>query len=448
VLNRVCPEERYGDHARKLGDFGTRLIHHTCTLVSNKEDYKTFMTIIRAKGWYRPLSWDLLVRNQESLTLEDVVHVGKIHSEYPSGNEDFFNETISRLHKNVRYTLCTKVTEEFVQRMTEDEKIEFFKLKIKKEESIAFDNSVIAKHYLAVSYAKFRPLIKENPEYLVPSAEIIIHNDDKELAEVTLKHTTVSPPTCECLFKMISTESKMEVIKKDISRYGTYYHHYIKDSFTKREYPTLLETVLKTHKKEGWNYVKALFELVVTNKGNVAALNQVIKDNDLTPGIIPVDKIVYKHLDNDCKVKMILTGIKDNSDTDSYYRQYNDSSNDTYEYLFKTMSRSDLEQAYQGHFLYSPYVRYMAHAMTPEEIHCVADRDENFRQHNVTLLGYPYFRKYENSMGQLKKMVGDRRKPHNRNFFNAILKIFKEASPSMRFILDLEEEAKNEGDEV
>lgn len=447
MLNRIFPEQRYGDHARHLGGFGVKLINHTCTLVSNKEDYKTFMTIIRDKGWYGPLSWDLLVRNQDALTLEDVVYVGKLHSGYPSGNEDFFNETISRLHKNVRYTLCTKVTEEFVQRMTEDEKIEFFKLKIKKEETIAFDNSVIAKHFLNVSYAKFRPLIKENPDYLVSSAEMIIKNDDKELAEATLKHTSVSSPTCECLFKMISTESKMEVVKKDISRYSSYYHYHIENSFTKKEYPKLLETVLKFHKKEGWHYVQTLFGIVVINKGNLAALNQVIRDNDLTPGIIPIDKIVYKHLDNDCKVKLILSGIKDRSDEPSYYRQYNDASNDTYAFLFSSMSRSDLEQAYQGHFLYSSYVRYMAHAMTPEEIHSVADRDSDFRQHNVTILGYPYFRKYENAMGKLKKMVGDRRNPKNKRFFHAILKIFKDASPSMRFILDLEEEAKNEGGE-
>jgi hypothetical protein len=272
--------------------------------------------------------------------------------------------------------------------------------------------------------------------------------NDKEMAEETLKYDDVENSRAKRLFAMLPLDQKLNVINAEFSS-QKYYHSCkyaseVEDgsAFTLTELRSFLETILKTKQVEAWPYVKAAFKAVQKKKGSAAGLNKAIQENGLVAGIIPVSKTVYSQLDNESKKILVRAGLTKPEDRPSYYRNYNHSENPKFELLFGSMSRQDLEDAHNGNFCYSQYAMYMAHAMTQQELYSCADRDTNFKHHNVVLLGYAYFRKYENNKKALKEMVGDRRKTANGNFFRAIEKIYQDAQPSIKFILDLEDEVQ------
>lgn len=447
--NLLCVKKKV-----KREEFYRKIIQKAWPQVQTKDSYTTLISFVRVNRAWQNLSWTFFKNLHDKLELEDVVDYGRNCYENPTYEDtSLFDNVLSRLSPEIRFTVHKGVTREFMVRMSEKEKIDFLKpLKASLEEqgnsdfSIRIECESLAPLYIDLPYDKVRASIHTSPKLLYHLAALIIKNDDKPLARKSLIVCDMNMKSGD-MFKMLSFEDRMEVFKQDTGQRSLYASRKYADdiecgrAFYMHELPILMDWLVKCPLSNTREWITAAFEFA-RKQGNTSDLNLVLRNNVLTP----IEEFPLRDtcgsLDNATKKHLIKEGYSFKGDSSNYYG-YRDTAS-TMEAFFKTMSRNDLEELWGKDFhLKSPERVYFAHAMTPEERFAVAPMDGAFTRRNVELLGYQYFRRYEDNKNALKELVGDRRNRSNNAFYHQILKVFSEAGNPLRFILDLEEEMES-----
>lgn len=418
-----CIKNKLFDKWDKPAGDTFRIAQLLCEKSETKKDYKKIIK------WATPalVTESFMIKHKDCASVTEVTEYCKTATISLTEliNEEFYQTCLVKIPENVKFGTNTGLTNQYVMRMNEAEKVKMLK-RIASEEYIMVDYDSLHGLYSKVNYNLVKDIIvsdKYLKQYLCGLT--IINKDHASMITcATTVASSLSHQHKQNMFEKLTYSEKKRVIKADKN------NNNFKGAIallTDKENLELLSEIVDS--EFYGQYVTAIFNQLKNNK----EADKIVREMQY-PDYLPLNAIVIKSLSVSTKVELLNKDIylKDDYIYHSYNNKIATTSKELGYNFFNDFKREDINKVQSP--VSSPYRKFLAHTMTKDELENVVgkeisrwskntshkDLQNSFFRHNISLLSYSFVKKFKEKEA-FRKVVGDRRDTSNKRFGETLL---------------------------